>query len=326
MKKPQTQQMEWYESRSRKKREKKPDRWPLILTCSFLCCCLLLYGAGAARSRVLTVDKQTVFSGKLLNQAGILLLSDLHSDSFGQENEELLNAIKKQAEQVQIIVLAGDVIDDQDPDPKEELEFCRKLSEIRPVCFSPGNSELARNDWPSLKENLENMGIPVLDKEYFRVSLNGNDVFLGGLYDYSFALNGNDTVEEERMDPQTVQFLQDLKEEQGFKIVISHRPDSFYFNQSGNYWELDLVVSGHTHGGQAVLPGVGGIWAPDQGWFPEASRGMVFNEDLPIVISSGLSSGTQKLPRWNNPATISLVSLQPDRFAHQTSARKQRIY
>ena len=316
MKKPQTQQMEWYESRSRKKREKKPDRWPLILTCSFLACCLLLYGAGAARSRVLTVDKQTVFSGKLLNQAGILLLSDLHSDSFGQENEELLNAIKKQAEQVQIIVLAGDIIDDQDPDPKEELEFCRKLSEIRPVCFSPGNSELARNDWPSLKENLENMGIPVLDKEYFRVSLNGNDVFLGGLYDYSFALNGNDTVEEERMDPQTVQFLQDLKEEQGFKIVISHRPDSFYFNQSGNYWELDLVVSGHTHGGQSALVPLSWRSRDLQSRY---NKGLYTENGVQLYVTSGIGT-THISARFLMPPSITIITAGIDCSSAASSA------
>lgn len=318
--------MDWYPAKTAKKENKKSDHLILILFCGFLVCCLLVYEAGAVRSRSIVTEKQTVFSNKLLNQAEIMLLSDLHSDSFGRDNEDLLNAVKKEAEEVQIIVLAGDIFDDQDPDPENELAFCRKLTEIRPVYFSPGNSELARADWSELREDLEEMGIPVLDQKTVRISLNGNDILLGGLYDYSFALDGTGTVEKEKMDPQTVAFLQHMKEEPGFKLVISHRPDSFWMNKSGNYWNLDLVLSGHTHGGQVIIPAVGGLWAPDQGWFPEACSGMVFNEALPVVISPGLSSGKQKLPRWNNPATITLISLQTDRFAHQNFSNNLAMF
>lgn len=326
MKKTETGQMDWYPTKSPKKKKKKSDHLVLILFCGFLVCCLMVYEAGAVRSRSLVTEKQTVFSNKLLNQAEILLLSDLHSDSFGRDNEDLLSAVKKEAEIAEIIVLAGDIIDDQDSDPENELDFCRKLTEIKPVYFSPGNSELARDDWPKIQEDLEEMGISVLDRKAVRISLNGNDVLIGGLYDYSFALNGKDTVEEESMDPQTLAFLHKMKEAPGFKLVISHRPDSFWLNQSGNYWDLDLVLSGHTHGGQVIIPGVGGLWAPDQGWFPEACGGLVFNEDLPVVISAGLSSGKQKLPRWNNPATITLISLQTDRFAHQEFSQNRSLF
>lgn len=279
--------------------------------CLLLILAVLIYWMGAARSRTLVLDEQTVYSEKLSSQAGILMLADLHSDAFGDGNEYLLDLVSRQADKAQIIVLGGDIIDDEDSDPSDELELCRKLRQIRPVYYFPGNSELAREGWPGLMEDLEAMEIPVLDQETVHLSLSGNDVILGGLYDYSFALNGKNTVEEEQMDPATVSCLQTMRNDPGFRLMVSHRPDSFLFSQSGNYWDLDLVLSGHTHGGQVVLPVLGGIWAPDQGWFPETVRGQVFNEDLPVVISPGLSSGRQKLPRWNNPGTVTLVTLKP---------------
>lgn len=284
--------------------------WILLAAVLLLSVCLFLV-YGTLRTHTLIVYEQQVVSDKIQTPFEFLVLSDLHSDSFGEDNEDLVKTVTAAADQTQFIVLAGDLVDEEAQDAENVLSLCSKLQEILPVYYFPGNSELAREDWNEIQEKLKQIGIPVLDKEVFQLDLNGNPVLLGGLYDYSFALNGEDTVDTEKMDPETVDFLQEMKDFDGFRLVVSHRPDSFFLNRSGNFWDLDLVISGHTHGGQIVLPGGQGLWAPDQGWLPQADSGLVYNEDLPIVITSGLSSGKQKLPRWNNPGEVLLVKVNP---------------
>lgn len=290
---------------------KNKKRLWLLLAAVLLIGVSLFLVYGTLRAHMLNVKEQMVVSDQIQTPFEFLVLSDLHSDSFGEDNADLVNVVSSAADQAQFIILAGDLVDDEAPDAENVLSLCSKLQEILPVYYFPGNSELAREDWNEIQEKLKQMGIPVLDKEAVQLDLNGNPVLLGGLYDYSFALNGEDTVEPEKMDPETVNFLQEMKDFDGFRLVVSHRPDSFFLNRSGNFWDMDLVVSGHTHGGQIILPGGQGLWAPDQGWLPQADSGLVYNEDLPIVITAGLSSGKQKLPRWNNPGEVLLVKVNP---------------
>ena len=99
-------------------------------------------------------------------------------------------------------------------------------------------------------------------------------------------------------------FLTDFQDTSNYKIMMAHRPDSFIFGNASQVWDIDLVVSGHNHGGQVVIPFVGGLYGGDQGWFPEYDKGLFDLNKIKILISSGLGSGKQKLPRFNNPPEI----------------------
>lgn len=270
---------------------------------------LVFVGVQIWRSyETLVITQEQVITDKIQEPVRIAFLSDLHENSFGYDNNTLLKKLAKQ--QPNLIFVGGDMINENTQDFTDLEKLLKGLQEIAPVFYTPGNKELDNRQWDQEAEHIEAMGIPVLDGEYETVQIGKDLLQIGGLYDYTFALNGNDTVEIEKMDPKTVSFLQDFTGLSGYRILLAHRPDSLYFNQSKDYWDLDLVLSGHTHGGQVVLWNGQGLWAPDQGWFPEYAKGKTNIGKTTLITSAGLGSSGEKLPRFNNPCEILIVDLQ----------------
>ena len=93
--------------------------------------------------------------------------------------------------------------------------------------------------------------------------------------------------------------------------MLSHRPDSFLFGEATATWDIDLVVSGHDHGGQVVLPLLGGVFGGDQGLFPTYIHGVYQKGRLTFAITSGLGSQRERLPRFNNPPELMVLDLVP---------------
>ena len=91
--------------------------------------------------------------------------------------------------------------------------------------------------------------------------------------------------------------------------MMAHRPDSFVFGDVSSVYDIDLVVSGHDHGGQVVVPFLGGLYGGDQGWFPKYIHGL-YQKDLErIFVTSGLSSQKELLPRFNNLPEIAMITI-----------------
>ena len=87
----------------------------------------------------------------------------------------------------------------------------------------------------------------------------------------------------------------------------SHRPD--YIDLYRQY-PFDLVLSGHTHGGQVCIPLlVNGLFAPNQGWLPKYAGGQYDVEGTCLVISRGLSYNP-RLPRVFNPPEVVIVDVE----------------
>ena len=184
------------------------------------------------------------------------------------------------------------------------------LKDTAPVYYALGNHELdyMENGHPDLIEELENAGAVVLDKNYVDIEINETKVRLGGLYDYAFGLNDNNDAMSAPADIRS--FLQDFQNTDSLKIMLSHRPDSFIFGDASKVWDVDLVVSGHNHGGQVVIPFLGGLYGGDQGWFPEYVHGMYQKDNLLLFETSGLGSDKQKLPRFNNPPEVAVLTIR----------------
>lgn len=105
-------------------------------------------------------------------------------------------------------------------------------------------------------------------------------------------------------------FLMDFQDTDRLKIMMAHRPDSFIFGDAASVWDVDLVVSGHDHGGQVVVPFAGGVFGGDQGYFPKYVHGMYEKDRLHLFVSSGLGSANEPLPRVNNLPEVAVVEIE----------------
>ena len=281
---------------------KKARRYRQIFISIALLLIVLILGEVWCSSHWLTVRNYEYQSEKLGSgqELDVVVLSDLHDHEFGEENKKLVKKIKEQ--EPDLILLDGDILNEDSENADVPCALIRKLKDVAPVYFSLGNHEVSymENGHTDLVGQLEAAGAVVLDKSYEDIEVNGVQFRLGGLYDYAFALDGNDDAKNT---PEPVKsFLEDYQNTDHLKLMMAHRPESFCFGNASSVWDVDLVISGHIHGGQVVLPILGGLYGGDQGWFPEYVHGMYQKDDMNIFVTSGLGSHHQLLPRfWNRP-------------------------
>ena len=89
-----------------------------------------------------------------------------------------------------------------------------------------------------------------------------------------------------------------------FKLLLSHRPETFehYVEK-----EIDLVLSGHAHGGQFRIPFIGGLIVPDQGFFPTFSEGVHTKNQTTMIISRRLGNSIIPQRLFNRPNLIQII-------------------
>lgn len=257
----------------------------------------------------LTIEEYTVQSEKITKKMKVLLISDLHNSEFGRKNQRLVKKIKEQ--EPDLILLAGDILNEDGADSHIAVNLVRQLSKTAPVCYSLGNHEegyLERKTSDLLTE-LKEAGADVLDQEFKDFRIQGNSLRIGGLYDYAFGLDG--AVKKEWMDLEVYRFLTEFQSTDSFTLMMAHRPDSFIWGEAAKHWAIDLVVSGHNHGGQVILPWKGGLYGGDQGWFPKYADGIHHFEAVKnMIITRGLGSSREKLPRFHNIPEIVVIHLE----------------
>ena len=247
----------------------------------------------------LTVNTFELETAKLDDELRVVVIADLHEHEFGGNNAKLIAEIK--AQKPELILMVGDFVNNDSENVELTCALIRELKNIAPVYYALGNHELTymENTEIDLEEELEAAGTTVLEKEYEDVEINGKVVRIGGMYDYAFSIK-NDDIQA---------FLSDFENTDNLKIMLSHRPDSFIFGDASTEWDIDLVVSGHLHGGQVVLPIFGGIYGGDQGCFPEYVHGLYKKDKMEIFVTSGLGSNPKKVPRFNNRPEIAVITL-----------------
>lgn len=231
----------------------------------------------------------------------IAQVSDLHNAEFGEGNSDLL-ALLSEVEP-HVIVLTGDLIDSRHTDMDIALDFASKAVQIAPVYYVTGNHEARVPEYEQLKMGLTDLGVTVLENQKVQISKDGESITLMGIQDPSFStdyLFGD----AESVSRQAITSLHN--ESDGYTVLLSHRPELFdlYVNTG-----IDLVFSGHAHGGQFRLPFVGGLVAPNQGFFPKYDAGRFIEENTTMIVSRGV--GNSIIPfRINNPPEIVVVELK----------------
>lgn len=258
----------------------------------------------------LQVNQYSVSGGDTQNDEAftILFLSDLHDHIFGTSNSDLIAEIESQSPD--LILLGGDMLNSYSENSTIVCALVEQLSAIAPVYYGLGNHELEYMEThPELLKELEAAGAIVVEKSYIDTEINGESVRIGGFYDYAFNLASE---KDEDLDPDRVEvkhFLEEFEDTDAFKIMISHRPDSFIFGDAAETWDIDLVVSGHLHGGQVVLPLLGGVYGGDQGYFPEYVHGMYEKGNINLFVTSGLGTNKKVVPRFNNRPEIAVIEI-----------------
>lgn len=254
----------------------------------------------------LTVSHFTVQSSKISEPFRIVLVSDLHEHQFGRDNEKL--AVKIREQSPDLIIIDGDMINGDSEDADTAVELVRALKETAPVYYSFGNHEYSYMEagHEDLTEELEAAGAVVLNYQSIDIDVKGNQIRLGGLYEYGFETGMQSEEENERAIP----YLEEYADTDRYLIMCAHRPESFYPWDMADQWGIDLVLSGHLHGGQVIIPGVGGLYNSLDGFFPKFDYGQYKLGDSDMVITRGLGSNPKMLPRFNNPPEIAVVEVE----------------
>ena len=230
----------------------------------------------------------------------IAQVSDLHNARFGEDNVKLIEMLSQT--EPDIIVLTGDLIDSRNTDVETALDFARQAVEIAPVYYVSGNHESRVTAYMDLKMGLGNAGVIVLENQKVEITRGQEHITLIGIDDPSFResyLFGDAAGVAE-------QVIGDLQEaSDGYTILLSHRPELFdVYVDTG----MDLVFSGHAHGGQIRVPFAGGLVAPNQGFFPEYDAGQFTEEKTTMIVSRGI--GNSIIPvRINNQPEIIVATL-----------------
>lgn len=247
----------------------------------------------------------------------MVVISDLHDHEFGKDNEKLIRCVKEQ--DPEMIILDGDMLNEDSKSDRVPVRLVKGLAEIAPVYYALGNHELdyigaaegkkmqKHPEDSGLVKDLTDAGACVLEEGYRDVEIGGCKVRIGGMYEYAFALDGDNSAENLTGDVRD--FLEEFQNTDRYKIMLCHRPDSFVFGDASDYWKIDLVISGHDHGGQVVIPFKGGLYGGDQGWFPPYVHGLYRTGRIRLFVTSGLSSEKQKLPRWNKRPEIAVLNV-----------------
>lgn len=232
----------------------------------------------------------------------IVHLSDLHNTEFGNDNEKLLKIIKEQKPDA--VFVTGDTIDGFYTNIQIPIELFKEILKICDVYFVVGNHEsrVNINIYTEFIDTLTEIGVIVLKDSCALIEKGEEKIQVIGLNDaseYKADYNSDYTVK-------ITETINNLDDKSFFSILLSHHPELFpeYKNT-----DIDLVFSGHAHGGQFRLPFIGGIIAPEQGLFPEFDAG-VFNENnTTMIVSRGL--GNSIIPvRINNSPEVVVVALK----------------
>lgn len=221
----------------------------------------------------------------------ILQISDLHDATFGDNQKRLVKKVKNT--DPDLIFITGDLIDSNRYNLDQSLELVRNIVDIAPIYYVTGNHEIATNDIENIKNSLSDLGVHVLSNEQEIIEYNGEDIRIIGIED---PLNGVLVKEA----------LSQFEGNNLFTLVLSHRPETF---QDYVDYEMDVVFSGHAHGGQFRLPGLGGLVAPGQGLFPSYTAGMYTENTTHMIVSRGLGNSVIPVRVFNSPEIV-LVTLK----------------
>ena len=251
----------------------------------------------------LAVRTYTLETAKLDQPVRLLLLTDLHSTVHGREQQALINLVRAQAPDA--VLLSGDIADDEVPHRGTELLLEAVAGEY-PCFYVTGNHEFWAEDTEEILEMFRRYGVTVLAGTWSDLAVRGQTLRIFGVDDPE----GFEAAPGEAVPAGWLEQWETCRaglEEGTFSVLLSHRPELTELYRGSGF---DLVVSGHAHGGQVRIPLLlNGLYAPNQGFFPQYAGGLYDLDGTALAVSRGLS--ISRLPRVFNPPEAVVIDLVP---------------
>lgn len=273
---------------------RKKHRWILPVLA------ILVVLALIALDERLILRTYTVASPKLTAEVRLAVVTDFHSSDNADDVAAMVASCAPDA-----VLLVGDLFDDdtQNRPTERTLSLMRQLSAQYPCYYVSGNHEAWTGEMDALYQQTEEAGVTVLRMSSSVLTVRGQRIALCGVPDpYEMVFSGAPDTEE-----QLRQALENV-DSADFTVLLAHRPELL---AKYAQFPLDLVVSGHAHGGQVRIPGVlNGLYAPNQGWFPKLAGGAYTQDGTTLIVSRGLAVRT-RLPRIFNRPEVVLVRCVP---------------
>ncbi|MDA2392878.1 metallophosphoesterase [Bacillus cereus] len=226
----------------------------------------------------------------------ILQISDLHNKKFGDNQDVLIQKIK--SIDPDIITITGDLIDSKSYDAEVSMQLIREMVKKYPVYFVTGNHEQWSGKYKSLEKELKKYGVNILRNEHVGIRKGEQEINLLGIDDPEFGTGNRDegNIIIDEIKKAKIEMQPDR-----YNVLLSHRPEFIkeYTNE-----RLDLVLSGHAHGGQVRLPFIGGLVAPNQGVLPKYTAGLYVEQNTSMVVSRGLGNSIIPQRILNRPEIV----------------------
>ena len=302
-----------YRKRNRKRRKKaRKALW--IFIALLLCFTGITYYQNVSIGlTTYTVTSEKI--GAAFDGVSIIQLTDVHSIRSQKQADTIIEKVASC--EPYLIALTGDLVDsryystDQSAiSCSETVEFVKRLIEIAPVYYIYGNHEIVLLDDPDgnpFKTALEEAGVHIINNQALVLEKDGEKMNLLGIQDPStlykdpyFAYVDGDKITA------MLDYVTEGIDESLFTLLLSHRPEAF---ETYSKYPLDLVLTGHAHGGQFRIPFVGGVYAPNQGFFPKYTAGVFKDEasGMQMEVGRGIGNSTIPVRIFNQPEIVNVV-------------------
>ena len=269
----------------------------ILLVLAVICIISLIAGAKWIRIR-----NYYVASDKLNNTSTvtrIVFITDLHEKSFGYKNQKLIEKIDQLDPDA--IFIGGDTVDSYSKVGGDYIPLFEELPKLAKTFLVLGNHEYSAKRDMEIIGYAQSFGIRVLEDEFEPFTCNSDTINIIGMTDY-FSENVVTKTLAERFDAVPVPYYA-----QRFNILLCHRPCEL---EEMSKRGIDLMVCGHTHGGQMRIPFVGGVFTPSSfKLFPKYDMGYFGIGKMDLIISSGLGTSSIPLRLFCRPE-ITVIDLQ----------------
>ncbi len=238
-----------------------------------------------------------------LNENGlkILHLSDIHSTRENKLHYDFWRQLAAADVDFDLVAITGDFVQDYAAQAIPHLPYIKALASRAPVYYVPGNHDRNHNEELLLCKMLTDAGVTVLRNARAVAQINQNTIEIIGTKDY-------EQLEKEKMHGLHGLFhgTGGKKNKPDFTLVLSHQPQII---RHISKYKPDLVLCGHTHGGQVRFPFLPALYAPGQGLFPKYDHGLYKVDESVLYISKGIGATHFHIRFFNRPE-ITLLKLQ----------------